>query len=151
MMALTPPYPSRIDQECDTHDAWCLLSWCEYVSEEDVFVERRWRWWMREMITLLTLLLPSLLSTLIHFPFVFLYSYPRVQQSHIHKSHSNPLDTPQTRRKCMITRWRGHFTHHISPFRIVVGCSHHAAFIVMVASVIWGSYVMDANHAHSRS
>ena len=53
MMSLTPQDPGPIDQECDSHDPWCLPSWHEYVSEDGVFVERRRRWWMREMITLL--------------------------------------------------------------------------------------------------
>ena len=94
MMVLTPQDPTPIDQERDSHDTWCLLSWHEYVSEDVVFVERRLRWWMREMVTLLTLPLPSLISTFIHFPFVFLHSYWSVQQSHIHNSHSNSLGTP---------------------------------------------------------
>ena len=150
MMALTPQDPGPINQECDSHDAWCLLSWCEYVSEDGVFVERRRRWWMREMVTLLTLPLPSLISTFLHFPFVFLYSYWRVLQSHIHSSHNNPLGTPQIRRKCMITHWWGHFTYHISPFRISVGCSHWSESVVIVASAIWDSYVWFAMIAHSR-
>ena len=124
MMSLTPQDPRPIDQDCDSHDPWYLLSWHEYVSEDVVFVERRRGWWMREMITLLTLPLPSLISTFIHFPFVFPYSYWRLQQSHIHSSHNNPLGTPQIHRKYMITHWRGHITHHMSLSKVLVGCSH---------------------------
>ena len=124
MMSLTPQDPTSIDQDRDSRDAWCLLNWHKCVSEDGVFVERRLRWWMREMITLLTLPLPSLISTFIHFPFVFLYSYWRLQQSHIHSSHSNPLGTPQIHRKYMITHWRGHITHHMSLSKVLVGCSH---------------------------
>ena len=134
MMSLTPQDPGPIDQKCGSHDAWCLLSWRECVSEDGVFVERRLRWWMREMITLLTLPLPSRISTIIHFPFVFLYSYSRVQQSHIHNSHSNPLGTPQRRRKCMMTHWRGHFTYYISPSKVLLGYSHRLKGVVMVGT-----------------
>ena len=151
MLSLTPQDPRPIDQERDSHDTWCLLSWHEYVSEDVVFVERRRRWWMREMITLLTLLLLSLISTFLHFPFVFPHSYWRVQQSHIHGSHSNPLGTPQRRRKCMITHWRGHFTYYMSLSKVLVGCSHRIEYVVMVASVNWGSYSWFVMIAHSRS
>ena len=41
MMSLTPQDPRPIDQDCDSHDPWYLLSWHEYVSEDVVFVERR--------------------------------------------------------------------------------------------------------------
>lgn len=151
MMALTPQDPRPIDQECGSHHPWCLPSWHEYVSEDGVFVERRLRWWMREMITLLTLPLPSLISTFIHFPFVFPYSYRRVQQSHIHSSHSNPLGTPQRRRQCMITHWKGHFTHYISPLKVLVSCSYRIECAMMVASAIWDSYAWFVMIAHYRS
>lgn len=151
MMSLTPLDPRPIDQECGSHDAWCLLSWYEYVSEDGMFVERRLRWWMREMITLLTLPLPSLNSTFTHFPFVFPYSYWSVQQSCIHSSHSNPLGTPQRRRKCMITHWRGHFTHYISLSKVLVGCSHRIECVVMVACAIWDSYAWFVMIAPGRS
>ena len=151
MMSLTPQDPGPIDQECDSHDPWCLPSWHEYVSEDGVFVERRRRWWMREMITSLTPPLPSLISTFIHFPFVFPYSYWRVQPSHIHNSHSNPLGTPQRRRKCMITHWRGHFTHYISLSKVLVGCSHRIECVVMVACAIWDSYAWFVMIAPGRS
>ena len=150
-MSLTPQDPGPIDQECGSYDPWCLLSWREYVSEDGVFVERRLRWWMRETITLLTLPLPSLISTFIHFPFVFPYSYWRVQQPHIHNSRSNPLGTPQIRRKCMITHWRGHITYYISPSKVLVGCSQRIECAVMVASVIWDSYAWFVMIAYSRS
>ena len=151
MMSLTPQDRGPIDQERDSHDAWCLLSCHEYVSEDGVFVERRLRWWMREMITLLTPPLPSLISTFIHFLFVFPYSYWRAQQSHIHNSHSNPLGTPQRRWKCMITHWRGHFTHHISLSKVLVGCSHRIECVVMVAGAIWNSYAWYVMIAPGRS
>ena len=151
MMSLTPLDPRPIDQECGSIDTWCLLSWHEYVSEDGVFVERRLRWWMREMITLLTLPLPSLISTFIHFPFVFLYSYWRLQQSHIHSSHSNPLGTPQIHRKCMITHWRGHITYHMSLSKVVIGCSHRIECALMVASAIWDSYAWIVMIAPGRS
>ena len=151
MMSLTPRDPRPIDQERDSHDTWCLLSWHECVSGDGVFVERRRRWWMREMITLLTLPLPSLISTFIHFPFVFLYSYWRVQQPHVHNSHSNPLGTPQGRRKGMITHWRGHFTYHMSPSKVVIGCSHRIECVVMVACAIWDSYAWFVMIAPGRS
>ena len=151
MMSLTPQDRGPIDQERDSHDAWCLLSWCEYVSEDGVFVERRLRWWMREMITLLTLPLPSLISTFIHFLFVFPYSYWRVQQSHIHSSHSNPFGTPQIRRIYMITHWRGHFTYHMSLSKVLVGCSHRIECVVMVAGAIWNSYAWYVMIAPGRS
>ena len=151
MMVLTPQDPGPIDQKYGSYDPWCLLSWRECVSEDGVFVERRLRWWMREMITLLTLPLPSLISTFIHFLFVFPYSCWRVQQSHIHSSHSIPLGTPQRRQKCMITHWRGHFTHYISPSKVLVGCSQRIECVVMVASVIWDSYAWFVMIAYSRS
>ena len=151
MMALTPQDPGPIDQKYGSYDPWCLLSWRECVSGDGVFVERRRRWWMREMITLLTLPLPSLISTFIHFPFVFLYSYWRVQQSHIHSSHSIPLGTPQIRRKCMITHWRGHITYHMSLSKVLIGCSHRIESVVMVASTIWDSYAWYVMIASSRS
>ena len=151
MMSLTPLDPRPIDQECDSHDAWCLLNWHKCVSEDVVFVERRLRWWMREMITPLTLPLPSLISTFTHFPFVFPYSYWRVQQPHVHNSHSNPLGTPQGRRKGMITHWRGHFTYHMSPSKVVIGCSHRIECVVMVACAIWDSYAWFVMIAPGRS
>ena len=98
-----------------------------------------------------TLPLPSLISTFIHFPFVFPYSYWRVQQSHIHISHSIPLGTPQRRRKCMITHWRGHFTHYISLSKVLVGCSHRIECVVMVACAIWDSYAWFVMIAPGRS
>ena len=150
-MSFTPRDPRPIDRKCDSHDAWCLLSWRECVSEDSVFVERRRRWWIREMITLLTLPLPSLISTFIHFLFVFPYSYWRVQQSHIHSSHSNPLGTPQRRRKCVITHWRGHFTYHMSLSKVLVGCSHRIECVVMVACAIWDSYAWFVMIAPGRS
>ena len=150
-MSLTPLDPRPIDQDRDSHDAWCLLSWREYVSGDGVFVERRLRWWMREMITLLTLPLPSLNSTFTHFPFVFPYSYWRVQQPHVHNSHSNPFGTPQIRRIYMITHWRGHFTYHMSLSKVLVGCSHRIECVVMVASTIWDSYAWYVMIASSRS
>ena len=151
MMSLTPLDPRPIDQECGSIDTWCLLSWRECVSGDGVFVERRRRWWIREMITLLTLSLPSLISTFIHFPFVFPYSYWRVQQSHIHSSHSNPLGTPQIHRKCMITHWRGHITYHMSLSKVVIGCSHRIECALMVASAIWDSYAWIVMIAPGRS
>ena len=151
MMSLTPQDPRPIDQECDSHDPWYLLSWHEYVSEDGVFVKGRLRWWMREMITLLTLSLPSLIWTFLHFPFVFLYSYWRVQQPHVHNSHSNPLGTPQIRRKCMITHWRGHITYHMSLSKVLVGCSHRIECVVMVAGVIRDSYSWFVMIAPGRS